>query len=249
MKKAILLSFVFFVQMTWACHCLSFKEAQEKALKENKFLLVHFSNSFYMDDKGEGIMSLPTLDVESNKVTADFVFVCVPKRDNAKLLKVYNVTHSFELLIIDPNGFELFRFRQGVSEMEIYNVLANLLIPKNFFSNDLISYHEKNAYAPSLRIAQKYFDYTLLTDQYLENNVISIANAYLKKAEGMLSDKEENFKEKKQKLELLKLFHWAYEHKFDVLNEKINTFTPNDIIVHVTFTIFKIIANQSSQIS
>jgi hypothetical protein len=229
LKNTIILFLVFAAQASWACNCLSFNQAKEKALKENKFLLVHFSSSFHTNDKGDGIMTLPALDEEANKVADDYIYFCVHKGANPKLVREYNIKRSFELLILDANGFELFRFPEHVREIEIFSILTEFVIPTNFFANDLVSYHEKSTYNTALRVAQKYFDYTLQTSDFVRDDIIDLAASYLKIAEGKLSAKDENFKEKQQRLELFKLYRWAYERKFDVLNERINSFTASEI--------------------
>jgi len=212
-----------------ACNCLDFNKAQKKAIEQNKFLLVHFRDSFYINEKGDGIMSLPLLNEESNQIFQNYIFVCVPKKQYPNLLKKYNITEEFQLLIIDSNGYELHRFKDFENQVDIYNVLLNFTIPKNFFLSDFSNFKKSKNYNNATRLAIKYFDYSLLVEKALKPEVYKVANYYLNEATKLLSKNDDSYLEKIEKINLINLYHWAFNKNFDVLNEKINSFNPSDI--------------------
>lgn len=248
-KKAIFFLLIITSGYGFACNCLDFNKAQKKAIEQNKFLLVHFSDSFYTNEKGDGIMSLPLLSDESNRIVDNYIFVCVPKTQHPSLLKKYNITEDFQLMILDSNGYELHRFKKFEKQVDIYNVLLNFTIPKGFFSSDFSNYSSCKNYSNATRLAIKYFDYSLLVEKALKPEIYKAANYYLEEATKLLSKKDELYKEKIEKIRIINLYYWAYNKNFDVLNQKINSFSASDLNENnlILFYFLKYMSSKSLQ--
>ena len=81
MKKAAFLLIFMFVQHAFSCNCLTYSEAKKKALKENKFIIAHFNNSFYTDSNRNGKFYFNELSIEQNKIFENFIYWCVPNNN------------------------------------------------------------------------------------------------------------------------------------------------------------------------
>ncbi len=229
MKNTIFIFFIFIFHSTNACNCLTFKEAQKKSIASNKFILLHFGNSFYADDNNKGYLKMSD-DNENNRFLSDnYIYVCVYKSESPEIYSNYKIEFSPQLLVVDANANEIIRFSEKNTNIEIVNALKNFTIPINFFASEFKSYQIKQGYSTALRLALKYFDYSFLIDFNLKKNVFKIAETYLIEAEKELSKKDEKFIEKIQKIQLFKLYHWAYNKNLDVLNEKLALIKPDSI--------------------
>jgi hypothetical protein len=165
------------------------------------------------------------------------------------LLKRYNVTEEFQLMILDSNGYELHRFNSFERQVDIHNVLLNFTIPKDFFSSDFSNYMSCKNYSNATRLAIKYYDYSLLVEKALKPEIYKAANYYLKEATKLLSKKDELYKEKIEKIRIINLYYWAYNKNFDVLNEKINSFSASDLNENnlIRFYFLKYLSSKSLQ--
>lgn len=229
MKKAAYLLIFLFVQHAFSCNCLTYSEAKKKALKENKFIIAHFNNSFYTDSNRNGKFYFNELSIEQNKIFENFIYWCVPNNnyiDNDLYYKKYNVTKSPSILIIDPKGVEVYRITFKESDSDFQNVFTN-------FSQMSISHKEnfkvKNNFNTLVTVAENYFDYTINLSKTSKSQLFNTIDNYLFEAEEILKNNDKDYIEKKQKIDLLKLYRFAYNSNFDILNDKLNTIDVNSI--------------------
>lgn len=231
MKKSILLLLLFFIQYSFACNCLTFKEAQKKALLENKFILVYYSNSFETDDDGNGVFYLPSLSETENEISNKFIFLCITSFNvKQSKYKKYQLNELPTLLIVDAIGNELHRFINTDTTIDIYQVLKSFSTPSQTINKELKNYIDKPNYVSALRLSQKYFDYSMLINNQYKKDIFILSEYYINQAESFLSKKDENYFEKKQKIDLFKLYRYAFDMKFDILNERINEFDESSMI-------------------
>lgn len=232
MRKILVTLLMICAQLGYACHCEEFRKVQKQALAENKFIIVHFSNHFtYESDdmSGNPMMNPIQENKDVQQLMQSFLYVCATDRLNVSLIKQYQVTSFPVALIIDANGKEIYRFRDVGDSAEFYTAITNFSQPSGLLPGDVNGYHQKKSYYSALRIAQKYFDYSLLLDKEMKGGVYNLGKTYIADAEQSLSVKEEGYAEKKQKLELIKLLHWAYEKNFSFLDQQLSVFNPESI--------------------
>lgn len=232
MKNIYILFFFIVSQLNYACHCASFNKVRKEALKENKFMLVHFTNYFAYDEDdldGNPIMNPIQEDANIKELLQNYKYVCVTPNDNYALYKKYNIQNMPQLLLLDGNGMELYRFVNFEDAAEFANVIQNFMIPEHFLTSELANYNEHKTYATAMRLAQKYLDYSLLIDQHLKKGIFKTAESYLSEAAKLIPKKGDKCKENFQKLGLLQATVFAYQRNFSYLNEKINTLDQSTI--------------------
>ena len=84
----------------------------------------------------------------------------------------------------------------------------------------MVNYFKMKNYTTSTRVYMKYLDYSLLVESEAKSKIINLSVDYLNDAKKDLSKKDENYNEKKQKLDLLALFELAYEKKYEKISKK-----------------------------
>ena len=211
---------------------MPFNKARKEALKENKFMLVHFTNYFMYDDEdldGNPIMNPIQENTYIKDLLQNYKYVCVTPNDNYALYKKYNIQNIPQLLVIDGNGKEVYRFADFGDAAEFSIVIQNFIIPDHFLTSELANYNKHKSYATAMRLAQKYLDYSLLVDQHLKKGIFNTAESYLAEAESLISKRDDKCKENYQKLRLLQIVVFAYQQNFSYLNEKIHAFDQSTI--------------------
>ncbi len=229
MKKAAIILLVFCAQFGLACNCGEFKQVQKAALAENKLMLVHFSNFYTEDDNGNPILNPIQEKQDLSAIMSNYAYVCVNNYHNSGWLKKLNINGFAQLLILDGNGKELYRFSNYEDPTEFVDALQNFSFSRGFFSQERQNFKKDQSYHTALRVAQKYFDYSLLVEQRFKKGVFAIGQSYIAEAEEALSKKDKAYAEKLQKIALFKLFHWAYEKNFSFLNQELVKMSTSDL--------------------
>ena len=212
-------------QLSTACDCLTFNEAQKKALQNNQFILLHFSNCFTFE-ADKPLLITGKYNHQEQQLLSNFVYVCLPKNNNDQYYNQYNIKSSPELLIVDVNGKLLYQFTNYKDPLEFITVLQNFILPQNILSGDIDNYNKKKGYNTAARLALKYLDYSLdVNKKYIYN----ISGQYIAEAEALLSKKDPEYNQKVEKLQIFKLYHWAYQKDFSLLNEKLATYDESKI--------------------
>lgn len=228
MKNILIIITALTFQISTACDCITFKQAQEKALQKNQFILLHFSNSFFFEGD-KPLINTGDYNEQEQQLLTNYVYVCLPYKNNEQSYTQYHLKKSSQLLIVDANGKLLYRFTNYQDPQEFIAVLQNFIIPKNLLVVDQCNYHEKKSYNTAARLSQKYLDYSLSVTQELRQNIYDISELYRVEAQTLLSKNDPDYAQKLQKLELFKLYHWAYEKNFSLLNEKLATYDESKI--------------------
>ena len=226
--KNILIVLLFMVSpFSYACHCDGFNKVRKQALKENKFMLVHFTNYFTYEKEdfaGNPIMNPAQESDAVKELLKNYKYVCVTNAINASYLSKYKITRFPQLLLIDGNGNEVYRFTNLNDPAEFVSVIENFSIPEGFMGSEMAHYNQRKSYVTAMRLAQKYLDYSLLIDSGLKQGVFTAAKNYLEKAEELIPKNDEKSKEYLQKLRLLQLSQIAYQQNFSYLNEKLDAY-------------------------
>lgn len=184
-------------------------------------MLVHFSDFYAEDDKGNAIMNPIQEKQDLSALMNNYAYVCVNQYHNTAWLKTFKVTHFPALLLVDGNGKEVYRFNDLGDEREFFEVLQNFSFSREFFICERQNFSKDHSFHTALRVAQKYLDYSLVVDPRYKNAVFSVGHSYIVEAEKALSKKDIAYAEKLQKLELFRLFHWAYGKNFSFLNQEL----------------------------
>lgn len=212
----------FVVQISFACNCITDKEARKKAIIENKFILLQYSSSMHVDDKDNGVFKLKSLSSSENEIANNFVYLCVFNYNlSFNLYGKYKLNKEDVLLVLDINGEEVYRFKEFKDDKKIYSILKDFSNIRNDLNAVFKSYIANPTIDNMLNISQKYFDYSIILDHNYSKDFINIGVEYIKNAEKILFNKDENYNIQKQKLELFKLFKFAYNHNFDITFERI----------------------------
>lgn len=219
-------------QFNYACNCAEYNKVRKEALRENKFMLVHFTNIFTYEEAdldATPIMNPAQQSDAVKELLKNYKYVCVTDDINASLIRKYNIKSFPQLLLIDGNGIEIYRFTDIGNSTEFVNVLENFVIPNDFLNSEMANYNKRKSYATAMRLAQKYLDYSLLIDPGLKQGVFAATKNYLEKAEELLPKRDEKCKENFQKLCLLQLSQLAYQKNFSFLNEKLDAYDEDAI--------------------
>lgn len=227
MKKIIIL-FFFFSNFLFGQKLTNFEDAQKVALSENKLMLVDFTASWC---KACREMEKKVWSEESVKILLnDFVFVQIDIDNYRELAKSYQVQGIPYIIIMDANGKLI---QANLGDLDV-NGLKSFLQPyrlsTEYLSNELIYFYKFKNYNTSIRVFQKYLDFYLMVDKELKYNFLQLGEAYFEDAKNSLTKKDENYFEKKQKLDLYAIFIYAYQNKFSQLDIKLSKFKETEIL-------------------
>jgi hypothetical protein len=195
-------------------------------------MLVHFTNVFTYEEEdleGTPIMNPAQQSDAVKELLKNYKYVCATDRINASLIRKYNIKNFPQLLLVDGNGTEIYRFTDLGNSTEFVDVLENFVIPNDFLNSEMANYNKRKSYATAMRLAQKYLDYSLLIDPGLKQGVFAATKNYLEKAEELLPKRDEKCKENFQKLCLLQLSQLAYQKNFSFLDEKLDAYDKDAI--------------------
>jgi len=225
--KRLLLFFLFVSQMVGAAEVSTFEEAQKMALATNKLIIVDFWATWCGPCK--------KMDADTwsdDRVVAaldDFIFVKIDIDRNKELAQKYGINAIPNVFFLDANGVAVHSSLGYSSANEMLKSMGDYAISTEMISMELINHYKNPNYTNALRLLYKYYDFTLYADGNLKSDLINVCREYLNNAKSFISKKDENFEEKKQKLELLKLYDLAYLFNFDKLDKKLSEFKSNDI--------------------
>lgn len=227
MKKYILITFLFISQLSQAEWLTSLEDAQQLAIASNKFIVVDFWaswcrpcremdlkswNSPQVTDELEGYVKLK-LDMDSNK----------------QIASKYGVSSIPVMMILDANGKVVYQFSGYHDASSLKYELEKFNLSTEFLNADLINFYKSQNFNTAVRMALKYYEYSLFADQNIKDKIINLTSEYLSDAKKTLDQKDEMFKQKKQKLELINLYTLVYNFNFIKLKTKISNIQPEQI--------------------
>jgi thiol-disulfide isomerase/thioredoxin len=223
----IIIAVFFFTNTSNATWITSFEEAKREALITNKFMIVDFWASWCGPCKKMDAESWDNAEVQ--EVLQDYVKVKIDIDKEKQLASSYSISSIPNMFIMDANGKVVYTFSGFHTATELKRELDKFAFSTEFLSLDLINYGKNKNYNSTLRVSQKYFDYSMYVPKESRNEVIALSNSYIDEAKKMLSKKEDDYLQKKQRIELLELFSYAYNHKFDKLEKKLSEYKESDI--------------------
>ena len=227
MKKSLIVLMVLVFQISHAAWFTSFEYAQKAALETNKFMIVDFWATWCGPCKEMDSNSWN--DDKVNAVLQDYVQVKIDIDAERELANKYGINSIPNMFIMDANGVVLYSFSGYHNAAQLESELKKFDLNTEFLSAELLNFNKLKGYNSSIRLAQKYFDYSILVDKQIKWDILNIANLYLSEAKNGLSNKTDDYTEKKQKLELLGLYKIAYANNFSKLEKKLKEFNEKDI--------------------
>jgi thioredoxin-like negative regulator of GroEL len=228
MRKIYLFSLLLLCQISNANWMTSFDEAKKMSLATNKFIIVDFWATWCGPCKK--MESDSWSNAEVNQILEGYVQVKVDIDADKELARHYGIESIPNMFIMDGNGKVVYTFSGYHDAEKLKRELQKFAFSTEFLSNDLINYFKMKNYNTSLRVFQKYLDYSLLVDTAVKDKILDLGESYLEDAKNELSKKDENYAEKKQKLDLLKLCEFAYDLKFEKVSKKLTELRENEII-------------------
>ncbi|MDQ8012465.1 MAG: thioredoxin family protein [Flavobacterium nitrogenifigens] len=228
MKKYLIIVFAFISQINHAtAWYTSFEEAQKAALSTNRFIIIDFTAKWCGPCKDMDQNSWNNVQVET--VLENYIKLKIDVDLNRDLAIKYAIKVLPEMVIIDANGKIIHHFSGYQTPIKLKNELLPFCLSTEFLATELINFSEAKKYNTAIRLAQKYYSYSLIVTPNIKEKIISTGSDYLKDAKDGLKKNEEDYAQKKQKLELLALYEVAYQFDFKKLNKKISALEPEKI--------------------
>ena len=179
------------------------EQAKKLALSTDKLIIVDFWASWCGPCKRMDKESWS--DPEIQKIMKNYVplqiDIDVKKRDAMK----YGVRAIPYIFIIDGNGEVIYRSLGYMPKQEVARVLKKYALNTSFLKNAAVKFYQHQNYVTSLRLAERYLDFSLYLDNEIKPEFLNVAENYLKQGEKSLSKRQKNFKFIKEKVELLEL--------------------------------------------
>lgn len=228
MKKLLPLIVLLFtsyrVEAVWFT---SMEDAQKEALSTHKLILVDFTAKWCGPCKQMDLNAWN--DVQIQTILKDFVTLKIDVDVNRDIAFKYQIRLLPSIFIIDPNGKIIHQFTGYQTASDLKRELIQYSLSTEYLATELIGFYQTQKYNTAIRIAQKYYNYSLLVNNNIKGRIVRVANEYLKDAKDELKKSDENYLQKKQKLELLVLYELAYRFDFEKLNKKISAIKAEEI--------------------
>lgn len=226
MKKYIIL-FLFIFQASQAAWLTSYEDAQKMALTTNRFIIIDFWATW----------CTPCLEMDKNVWNSDqleetlqgFIKLKINMDENRDLVNKYGINGIPNILIIDANGKIIHNILGYQNVQNLKSEIEKFNLSTEFLSADLINYYKVKNFSTTIKITQKYYDFSLLLDKRIKKKTFNVCREYLNDYKLTLDKKDQDYYKKNQKLELYKLYELAYSFEFNKLSKKISEFKIEEI--------------------
>lgn len=227
MKKYIIILILLSFQITNANWLTSFEDAQKTALATNRFIIVDFWATWCG----------PCLEMEKTvwnnnqleETLEGFVKLKIDIDENRELATKYGISSIPNILIIDANGKVIQNILGFQNIQNLKSEIEKFNLSTEFLSTDLINYFKTKNFSTTIKITQRYYDFSLLIDRNVKKKTLNVCKDYLNDCKMTLDKNEIDYLKKNQKIELYKLYDLAYNFEFNKLNKKISEFKTEEI--------------------
>jgi thiol-disulfide isomerase/thioredoxin len=179
------------------------EQAKKLALSTDRLILVDFWASWCGPCKRMDQESWR--DPEIQNLMQQYVPLQIDIDSKRKEAMRYGVRSIPYIFIIDGNGEIIYQSLGYMNKNEVAEVLKKYAVNTGFLRGEAVAFYQHENYVTSLRLAEKYLDYSLYLDKEVKPEFIRLAENYLRKGEKMLKKKQKNYKFMKEKVELLEL--------------------------------------------
>lgn len=206
----------------------SFDEAQKLALAINKPIIIDFWAEWCR----------PCLKMDSDtwskKEIQNELLNFIPLKINITNEKAFASQYSVKLIpniiIIDPFGEIINQYEGYKDGQEMLKILKENTVDLQFLQDDFISFFKEKDGDTALEIAKKYFDLSLLANENIKRDFISLANTYLTKAKKLYKGSGDRYKNK----QTINIYSDSYtqllQKKYEKAVDKLNKVIGNDSV-------------------
>ena len=219
---------LFGLSLCYAVEIGSFAEAQKLSLATNKLIVVDFYASWCGPCKK---MDRDTWnDNEVLSLLDNFIFVKVDIDENKDLAKKYDIVSIPNIFIMDGLGASLANFNNYLSPTDLTKAIEKFAISTEMISMELINQYKIPCYSNSIRLFYRYCEYSMYVDDNLKSEIFKVCDHYLSQTRDYISKKEDDYKIKSKRVDLLKLYRLAYQFQFDKLERKLSEINEIDFL-------------------
>lgn len=227
MKILSLLLLLSFSNLSASNWLTSMEDAQKLALATDKLIIVDFWASWCGPCKKMDMESWNTPEVQ--ELLQNFVPLRLDIDKYKDISRQYGVKAIPYVFIVDANGEVLFDELGLMDKTEVLKVLKEFSVNTSFLRNESVAFYQHQNYVTSLRLAQKYLDYSLYLEDKIKDEFLKLADNYLRMGGRMMEKDQSNYQLMNQKIELLELNADLYREKYGKVERQLNKLNPDQI--------------------
>lgn len=226
----LLLLLLFLSTNSYAGWITDYESAQKLALGTDRLILVDFWASWCGPCK--------KMDAESwsdpgiNDLMANFVALKVDIDRERNFAQKYGVSAIPFIFIMDAHGEVLYKSRGYMDRNEVQKVLEKYALNTNFLQRESLNFFRDANYSSSIRMAQRYLDFSLYLKEGVRKDFLNVAANYLKLGKRFLDKDQENFELMNQKVELLDLNIDLYQGRYDRVARQLEKMDTANVMEH-----------------